>query len=192
MRINPKFYLPFNKIPSNAYKIYAYIITQVSLHNQSLPHTSHSAPQRDPIPNLNPSNLLLLPFHNLPNRHTDPHHGYSNPPNSYLHGNLCLYYVESWAYSKYFISVMLSVGLNKLSILITNNPAISSEKYLLVSPLTSNGNGFTSRWTIFTSNTFLYETVLQYLVYNKLDTFVQAMQLTSMIYPLSSTICLYP
>lgn len=68
----------------------------------------------------------------------------------------------------------------------TSSPSVSINKYLLANPLVSTASGFTSKLTVFSSGTVLYSTVLQYLVYNKLDSLVQTLQLSSLYYSLNS------
>lgn len=79
------------------------------------------------------------------------------------------------------------IGLNKLSVLMTSNPAVTLNKYLLASPLTVNPTGFSSKLQVFSSATTLYSTTLQYVVYNKLNSLVQALQLSTLYSMLNST-----
>lgn len=59
----------------------------------------------------------------------------------------------------------------------TSNILLTSNKYLLVTALTNNTLGFLAKLWVYSSGTFLYNTILQYLVYNKLDYFIRAMQI---------------
>lgn len=58
---------------------------------------------------------------------------------------------------------------------------------------TKTSTSFTARFQIMTTGTYIYSTVLQYLVYNKMDPFVSTIQLstvwasfTSKYYPIYS------
>jgi hypothetical protein len=59
----------------------------------------------------------------------------------------------------------------------TSNILLTADKYMLVTSLTNNTLGFSARLWVYSSGTFLYNTILQYLVYNKLDNFIVAMQI---------------
>jgi hypothetical protein len=59
----------------------------------------------------------------------------------------------------------------------TSNILLTADKYQLVTSLTNNTLGFFARLWVYSSGTFLYNTILQYLVYNKLDNFIVAMQI---------------
>jgi hypothetical protein len=48
----------------------------------------------------------------------------------------------------------------------TSNILLTSNKYLLVTALTNNTLGFFAKLWVYSSGTFLYNTILQYLVYN--------------------------
>ena len=68
----------------------------------------------------------------------------------------------------------------------TNNAAVSSNKYLLAIVTALTSNSFSYKIQVFSSTTTLYSTILEYFVYNKLDPLIQALQISSLHVSLDS------